>query len=177
MSAVTRVIFDLDGTLIDSPADLHGALNTVLTADGWRGYEISNWARPGHESRHNLVYWERRPYEAIGPGAHAFDGATRRWNAARLDGYLAALTPADGSAPHTPPGGTEPIDQATAAAEALILGLRTDRGVPVEAAARPPLDDVALWAADAGLLEKRGDRLVLTIEGRLLSNEVFARLV
>ena len=46
-----------------------------LAADGWRGYEISNWARPGHESRHNLVYWERRPYEAIGPGAHAFDGA------------------------------------------------------------------------------------------------------
>ena len=39
-----------------------------LAADGWRGYEISNWARPGHESRHNLVYWERRPYEAIGPG-------------------------------------------------------------------------------------------------------------
>ena len=69
-----------------------------LAETGWRGYEISNWARPGHESRHNLVYWERRPYEAVGPGAHAFDGVTRRWNAARLDGYLAALTPADGGA-------------------------------------------------------------------------------
>ena len=61
--------------------------------------------------------------------------------------------------------------------EALILGLRTDRGVPAEAAARPPLHDVALWAAGAGLLEERGDRLVLTTEGRLLSNEIFARLV
>ena len=50
---------------------------------------------PGHESRHNAMYWERRPFEAVGPGAHAFDGATRRWNAARLDGYLAALTPPD----------------------------------------------------------------------------------
>ncbi|MEA2549852.1 MAG: hypothetical protein QOE42_2450, partial [Chloroflexota bacterium] len=65
-----------------------------LAADGWRGYEISNWARPGHESRHNLAYWERRPYEAVGPGAHAFDGATRRWNAAHLGRYIAALTPA-----------------------------------------------------------------------------------
>ena len=70
-----------------------------LAAAGFRGYEISNWARPGHESRHNLAYWERRPYEAVGPGAHAFDGASRRWNAARLDGYLAALAPADGSEP------------------------------------------------------------------------------
>ena len=61
---------------------------------GFRGYEISNWARPGHESRHNLAYWRREPYEAVGPGAHAFDGAVRRWNAARLDGYLAALAAA-----------------------------------------------------------------------------------
>ncbi len=148
-----------------------------LAADGWRGYEISNWARPGHESRHNLVYWERRPYQAIGPGAHAFDGATRRWNAARLDGYLAALSPADGGEPHLPPGGQEPIDHVTAAAEALILGLRTDRGVSVAAAASPPFADIAAWAMETGLLGRRDDRLVLTTEGRLLSNELFARLV
>jgi putative oxygen-independent coproporphyrinogen III oxidase len=145
-----------------------------LAADGWRGYEISNWARPGHESRHNLVYWERRRYEAVGPGAHAFDGATRRWNAARLDGYLAALR---GPSPRLPPGGMEALDAETASAEEVILALRTDRGVPLEAAARPPFDTVAPWAIDAGLLERRADRLVLTIDGRLLSNEVFARLV
>jgi putative oxygen-independent coproporphyrinogen III oxidase len=145
-----------------------------LAADSWHGYEISNWARPGHESRHNLVYWERRPYEAIGPGAHAFDGTTRRWNAARLDAYLAALR---GPTPRLPPGGAEDLNPDTAAAEEVILGLRTDRGVPTEAANRPPFDAVAPWAIDAGLLEQRADRFVLTIDGRLLSNEVFSRLL
>ena len=82
-------------------AQYHHAVHR-LADDGWHGYEISNWARPGHESRHNLVYWERRPYEAVGPGAHAFDGVTRRWNAARLEGYLAALAPPDGGAAAPP---------------------------------------------------------------------------
>ena len=145
-----------------------------LAADSWHGYEISNWARPGHESAHNLVYWERRPYEAIGPGAHAFDATTRRWNAARLDAYVAALRQ---PSPTLPPGGSELLDAETAAAEQLILGLRTDRGVPAEAATRPPFDAVAPWAMDAGLLEERADRFVLTIDGRLLSNEVFSRLL
>ncbi len=64
----------------------------ALADGGFRGYEISNWAKPGHESRHNLAYWQRTPHEALGPGAHAFDGVTRRWTAARLDAYVAALT-------------------------------------------------------------------------------------
>jgi putative oxygen-independent coproporphyrinogen III oxidase len=145
-----------------------------LAADGWHGYEISNWARPGHESRHNLVYWERRPYEAIGPGAHAFDGATRRWNAARLDAYLAAL---GGPTPKLPPGGSERLDPETAVAESLILALRTDRGVPATMANEPPLEGVAPWADASGLLARDGDRLVLTTRGRLLSNEVFSRLL
>lgn len=144
---------------------------------GFRGYEISNWARPGHESRHNLIYWERRPYEAVGPGAHAFDGQRRRWNGARLDRYVAALVPPGGDAT-LPPGGAETIDAATAAAEEVILGLRTDRGVPLAAAHEPPLVDVFGWALAAELLDVTDDdRIVLTTRGRLLSNEVFARLV
>jgi putative oxygen-independent coproporphyrinogen III oxidase len=149
----------------------------VLAAGGWRGYEISNWARPGHESRHNLGYWGRRPYEAVGPGAHAFDGAVRRWNAARLDAYLAALTPPDDVTPRLPPGGQEAIDDATARAEAVILGLRTRQGVPFAAASNPPLEDAFGWALSADLLEVTDDRITLTTRGRLLSNELFARLV
>jgi putative oxygen-independent coproporphyrinogen III oxidase len=158
-------------------AQYHHAVHR-LAEDGWRGYEISNWARPGHESRHNLVYWERRPYEAVGPGAHAFDGATRRWNAARLERYVGALVPAGGGAPSLPPGSLEAIDPATEAAETVILGLRTDRGVPLASAQEPPLVDVFGWALAAELLDvTEDDRVVLTTRGRLLSNELFSRLV
>ncbi|HLX33877.1 MAG TPA: coproporphyrinogen-III oxidase family protein [Candidatus Limnocylindrales bacterium] len=147
-----------------------------LAEVGLAWYEISNWARPGHESRHNQVYWRREPYEAVGPGAHAFDGAVRRWNAARLDGYLAALAPAAG-APALPPGGSEALDAQTAAAEAAILALRTAGGLDAVGASTGPAATVVPWAIEAGLLQPAGDRYALTLRGRLLSNEVFARLV
>ncbi len=152
-----------------------------LAAAGFRGYEISNWARPGHESRHNLVYWRREPYEAVGPGAHAFDGVTRRWNAARLDGYLAALSPADGGSPILPPGGSEAIDEVGAAVERIILGLRLDEGLAQGDAETGPLGTHLAWALDAGLAEMvdaDGEaRVRLTTRGRLFSNELFARVV
>jgi coproporphyrinogen III oxidase-like Fe-S oxidoreductase len=149
-----------------------------LAEDGWRGYEISNWAWPGHESRHNLAYWRRLPYEAAGPGAHAFDGRTRRWNAARLEAYVAALTPPDGAAPRLPPGGAETLDPATAAAEAIILGLRTDDGVANEAFDGPGLTETVAWARQLELVTvDPDDRVRLTTRGRLLSNELFARLI
>lgn len=149
---------------------------TVLLAEaGYRGYEISNWARPGHESRHNLAYWQRRPHEALGPGAHAFDGVDRRWTAGRLDLYVGAL---GGSPPMLPPGGIETLDEGSATIEELILGLRLDTGVPLPLAHRPPLADVFGWALPAELLTVTDDdRVVLTTRGRLLSNEIFARLV
>ena len=158
-------------------AQYHHAVHR-LAEDGWRGYEISNWARPGHESRHNLAYWERRPYEAVGPGAHAFDGTTRRWTAARLDRYVAALAPSGGRRPTLPPGGSETLDAATAAAETVILALRTDRGLPRSAAFEPPLAEWFGWALAVELLTvDEADRIVLTTRGRLLSNELFSRLV
>jgi oxygen-independent coproporphyrinogen-3 oxidase len=153
-----------------------------LGSAGFRGYEISNWARPGHESRHNLVYWRREPYEAAGPGAHAFDGSVRRWNAGRLDGYLAALTPAGGGASAAlPPGDSEAVDTDAAAVEAVILGLRLDEGLARDLAEHGPLAPHLAWALGSGLLESvnapAGERVRLTIQGRLLSNELFARLV
>jgi len=159
----------------DRAAAMYELAEQRLGRGGLRWYEISNWARPGHASRHNLGYWRGDAWEAVGPGAHAFDGEVRRWNAARLEGYLANLLAADGSAPILPPGDRAP-DPAPAG-EPAMLALRTSDGVP-----RPALDDPALggalrWALDGGLLADSGERLVLTLRGRLLSNEVFTRLV
>lgn len=150
-----------------------------LARGGFRGYEISNWARSGHESRHNLAYWRRLPVEAVGPGAHAFDGGTRRWNAARLDGYLDALTPPDPTrAPALPPGGAEWVSVEAARAEWAILGLRLDDGLPAEAALTSPLAGSIDWALERALVAlTESRRIVLTTRGRLLSNELFARLV
>ena len=144
-----------------------------LASEGWHGYEISNWAQPGHESRHNLVYWRRLPYDAVGPGAHAFDGRRRRWNGARLDGYIAAL-----AHHHLPPGAEETIDAATAESEAVVLALRTDDGVPADDLDRPRFRTSLDWAVLNGLATADADRRIrLTTRGRLLSNELFARLV
>ena len=159
----------------DRAAAQYHAASIALDEAGYRGYEISNWAKPGHESRHNLAYWQRHPHEAVGPGAHAFDGQTRRWTAARLDGYVAALT---GPTPSLPPGGVDRLDPVTASAEAVILGLRLDTGVALATAHEPPLADAFGWALAAGLLSVTPrDRVVLTTRGRLLSNELFQRLV
>ncbi len=140
---------------------------------GLRRYEIANVARPGHESRHNLLYWRRRPYLALGPGAHASDGAARRWwNAARLDSYVASL-----ERRALPPGGSEEVDEATAIAEEAILGLRLREGIEPSLAASPILAEGLAWARDLALIEDHQARVRLTARGRLLSNEVFVRLL
>ncbi len=162
----------------DRAAEMYELADRRLGAAGYRWYEISNWARPGHESRHNQVYWHRAPFEAVGPGAHAFDGQARRWNAARLDAYLAALVPEPGREPALPPGGSEPIEPEIAEAERAILGFRMATGIAAGEAATPNLNEHVDWARAQGLVELTpANRFVLTTRGRLLSNELFARLV
>jgi oxygen-independent coproporphyrinogen-3 oxidase len=142
----------------------------AFAAAGLNWYELSNWARPGRYSRHNLAYWRGDAWEAVGPGAHAFDGErTRRWNAARLDSYLAAL-----SAGRWPPGSRETTDPVTARAEQAILALRTSTGVKSETG---ELSAVIDWGREQHLLQSDGSAVSLTRRGRLLSNELFARLL
>jgi len=158
----------------DRAAACYELADQLLGRAGLGWYELSNWSRPGAESVHNMAYWRRAPHQAVGPGAHAFDGAfTRRWNAARLDGYLAAL-----SADSLPPGGRETVDEATASAELAILNLRTRTGLPASLASSPALRSALSSARANGLLETTDDSgYRLTMTGRLLSNEVFARLL
>jgi len=157
----------------DRAADMYELADDLLARVGLRWYEISNWARDGHQSRHNLTYWLGRPWQAVGPGAHAFDGRTRSWNDARLDAYQAAL-----AGGRLPPGDSITPDDATRAAEAAMLRLRTAAGFDPAAAAEPRLSAALDWGLDQGLLEASDDgRLVLTRRGRLLSNALFERLL
>lgn len=156
----------------DRAAACYEAADDRLTRAGFAWYEISNWARPGHESRHNLAYWQGGTWEAVGPGAHAFDGATRRWNAARLDLYMNTLAPADGVPARLPPRGSAPA----APSDAVITALRTRDGLVADRVEAIQREAIA-WAEAFDLLARVDDRVVLTVRGRLLSNELFARLV
>ena len=151
-------------------------LNTRLPAAGFNWYEISNWAREGHTSRHNRLYWERASVEAVGPGAHAFDGTTRRWNSANLDAWEGAL-----KSGVLPPGGAAaPISDRDAVAEGLVLSLRMSTGVDREAVVAAGFAEALEWGEANWLLAPHPEdaaRVQLTMRGRLLSNELFSRIV
>lgn len=162
----------------DRAAAQYRLVDRLLGVAGFEWYEISNWARPGRQSRHNVAYWWSLPHEAVGPGAHAFDGRARRWNAARVDAYLEALTPPDRGQPSLPPGGTEVPDPIATGAERAILRLRTRDGLDASTAAQADFAPAIAWGRTHGLLaEGRAGSVRLTMRGRLLANEVFARLL
>lgn len=149
------------------------AAEQLLDRAGYVHYELSSWARPGHESRHNAAYWERRPYTGIGAGAHSFDGETRSWNTRDLDGYLAATEAGDRAL-----AGSEYLDEPTRAFEAVALGLRRVAGFSCATfAAEFGHDPRQRWSAAleeqvaAGLLEMEEDAIRLTARGRLFANE------
>ena len=161
-------------------ADQYLLAEELLEAAGYRHYELSSWARPGHEARHNLAYWLRRPYTGIGAGAHSYDGLSRRaWNGGDLDAYLSAL--ADG---RLPPHDGEKLGERERALEAVALGLRLVDGLDRDAFAtefgNDPLDRYAAAVEEGtarGLLTANGGRLRLTARGRLLANEALAAFV
>ncbi len=149
------------------PDDDHQADEYVLADDGLRAaglanYEVSNWARPGHECRHNLLYWSQGEYRGFGCAAHSHVAGRRWWNVRTPERYLDLVN--DGGSVEA---GSETLGPDERRLEGLQLSLRTATGVPAEAL---PLDQVE------GLVEGQGDRVVLTRRGRLLANEVAVRL-
>jgi putative oxygen-independent coproporphyrinogen III oxidase len=157
----------------DDLADRYDTACAALAAAGYRHYEVSNWARVGHASRHNLTYWRRGRYLGLGAGAHEFDGATRRWNVNGVPDYLDQVRQG-----RRPTDGEERLDPDQARFEALALRLRTADGLDPEEARTLGVDPDGAGARElrtAGLLAT-GPGLRLTERGMFLHGEVVARL-
>jgi oxygen-independent coproporphyrinogen-3 oxidase len=146
----------------DDLADKYELADELLTAAGLMNYEVSNWARPGHECRHNILYWEQGDYRGFGSAAHSHENGRRWWNVRTPERYIAAVR--DGE-PTEAAG--ESLDEETRRLEGLQLALRMRDGVPAEALDVEELD---------GLVTTDGQRVRLTRAGRLLANEVSLRL-
>jgi oxygen-independent coproporphyrinogen-3 oxidase len=146
----------------DDQADKYVSADARLSAAGLASYEISNWARPGHECHHNLLYWDQGDYLGFGCAAHSHEAGRRWWNLRTPERYLAAIESGESAE-----AGAEELDDDTRRVEGLQLELRTVRGVPAAALAGEELE---------GLVVATGERLVLTQRGRLLANEVATRL-
>jgi len=155
-------------------SDQYRLAEETLAAAGYRHYELSSWARPGRESRHNSAYWARRAYTGIGAGAHSYDGsAERSWNHRELDRYLNSV-----EAGERPLSDREALDTETRAFEAIALGLRRVDGLERRAYAdefgHDPVERFAERIREAeasSLLEWDDDRLRLTPRGRLFASE------
>jgi oxygen-independent coproporphyrinogen-3 oxidase len=149
----------------DDQADKYLAATERLGRAGLDWSEISNWARPGHECRHNLLYWTMGEYQGVGCAAHSHRGRRRFWNLRTPDRYIEAVE--RGS---TVEAADERLDDEGRALEALQLLLRTRAGVPAGALDADDLPGLVAPAPDDA------ERLVLTVDGRLLANEVALRL-
>ena len=159
----------------DSMAEFYEYACGKLAAAGYLHYEISNWGRPGFESRHNLKYWRREPYFGFGAGAHSFNGSQRWANAHDPAAYTAAVTQG-----RFPVEQLESVTRGQALEEELFLGLRQLAGIDLQgiesrygATLRPRVEELVAQ----GLVEWDGPRLRLSPERLAVSNEVFVHLL
>ncbi len=146
----------------DDLADKYEMADDMLTAAGLVNYEVSNWARPGHECRHNVLYWQQGNYSGFGSAAHSHTDGRRWWNVRTPERYVAAV-----AAGESTEAAGETLDTETRRIEGLQLALRMNDGVPVSALDIDGLD---------GLVVSDGERVRLTRNGRLMANEVSLRL-
>ena len=148
----------------DEQADKYVLADKMLTAGGLSNYEISNWALPGHECRHNMVYWDQGDYRGFGCAAHSHENGHRWWNVRTPDRYAELV-----AAGEPVMAADETLDAGTREFERLELSLRTRHGVPAGAL---DTDSPDLQ----GLVEIKDGAAVLTRAGRLLANEISTRL-
>ena len=151
----------------DDQADKYEVVDTLVTAAGLENYEVSNWARPGHECRHNLLYWRQQDYLGFGCAAHSHRDGRRWWNVRTPERYVDLVRA--GAATES---AGETLDTDTRRLEGLQLAVRLRDGVSSAVFAPHDLDELLA----GGLLRRDRDRVVLTRAGRLMANAVSMRL-
>jgi oxygen-independent coproporphyrinogen-3 oxidase len=163
----------------DLCADMYEYADERLQAAGYENYEISNWALPGHQSRHNLTYWHNLSYLGMGAGAHSSFGGRRFSNVLDPQVYINLL-----KKQQRPEAESETIDRVQAMSETAFLGLRTAQGLHLPTFEERFAEPFAHFAGErlriveeAGLLEQEQGWLRLSKRGRLLGNEVFLRIL
>ena len=137
-----------------------------LAAHGYEHYEVSNYALPGHRSRHNSAYWGERAYGGLGPGAHSFQSGERRWNLASWAAYARAVN--DG---RDPTAERERLSVSQRLLERLYLGLRTVEGVRAGGWWAAPAGSEVAWE-QAGWRRREGNQYQLTPGGWLRLDEI-----
>lgn len=150
----------------DVLAHRYELVDARLFEAGMSWYEVSNWARPGGECRHNLGYWDGGQWWGAGPGAHGYVGATRWWNVKHPNAYAERL-----AAGALPVGGLERLDSDALHTEDVLLKTRLRRGLPRDVLSSAEGERAEGAVAD-GLLVADADRFILTPRGRLLADAV-----
>lgn len=156
----------------DFSEDAYHRIVDALERDGYRWYETANFARAGHECRHNLAYWGAADYLGVGIGAVSTVGGRRWRNAPDLAGYVAAL--AAGNAPRRT---VEELDPDTRRRERWMLAMRREEGVALSWAGQPDHPEALAELAGDGLLSYDALEVRLTRPGRFVQNAVVGRLV
>ena len=152
----------------DDQADKYELADDLLTAAGLGNYEVSNWARSGHESRHNFLYWRQHDYRGFGCAAHSHRAGRRWWNVRTPERYVELV-----SSGRSAESAAEMLDEDARRIEGLQLVLRTRDGVPrgaFDAETIAVLDDMLATHPTAP------GRVVLTRHGRLMANDISLRL-
>jgi oxygen-independent coproporphyrinogen-3 oxidase len=158
---------------IISPTDEDRYATEFLLADsmtgraGYEHYEVSNFARPGNQSRHNSAYWSGAQYAGVGPSAHSFDGQRRSWNVKAYADWVSRLARGESVM-----GGNELLTDENRLAEKVYLGLRTRDGLPVS---RHDRASAGQWS-EKGWATLDGDVVRLTSEGWLRLDSLAAAL-
>lgn len=162
----------------DVQAERHGVAAELLSAAGFDRYEVSNWARPGHASRHNVLYWCAGDYAGFGAGAHGHDSGRRYWRTRLPRDYVDAI-----SSGTSTEAGSERLSPEERGREAITLGLRLVSGVDESAfhdrfpEAAPHARAVADDLCARGWLVREQGRLRLSEAGTLVANDILCRFL